>query len=191
LPNPDAIEWNARYETDPQRSDPRDPRTLLTNHLDMLPARGLAVDMACGTSASGLFLASRGWQVIGLDVAESALRIAQARARSERIGISLAVFDLTNPWLPECHFDIILNFYFLVRPLWALYKKAIKPGGLLFFETFLWQPTIEIRPERYLQPGELKQAFSDWDILLYEETDHHRYLPQMRRCARLIARRSR
>jgi len=188
MPNPDALEWNARYQSEPQRRIPRAARSLLTAHIEQLPASGLALDMACGTASTSLYLAARGWQVIGLDVAESALRLAQVQARKAKLPASFAVMDLTDPWLPASHFDVILNFYFLVRPLWSLYKEALKPGGLLFFETFLWQPEIELRPERYLLPDELRQAFADWEILHYKENDHPHGQSRLRRIAQLVAR---
>ena len=33
-------------------------------------------------------------------------------------------------------FDLIANFYFLERDLIPRIKQALKPGGLVFFETF-------------------------------------------------------
>ena len=156
--------------------------------LDYHAPAGLAVDMACGLSASGLLLAERGWRVIGLDVAESALRFAQSAARQKQLSIHFAVLDVLNTWLPEDHFDLVLNFYFLSRPLFEVYKHTLKPGGLLFFETFVWQPGIDLRPEHYLHPGELERIFSNWDILVSEEVDDPRHFNPSRRTARLIAR---
>lgn len=121
-------------------------------------------------------------------MAEIALRLAQAQALKEAVSISLAVMDLTDLWLPESHFDVILNFYFLAHPLWAVYKKSIKPGGFLLFETFVWQPDIEMKPDHYLLPGELRQAFIDWDILFYEEKNHFHNSRKIRRIAQLVAR---
>ena len=137
MPHPDAQHWNARYASEQKYLFKKEPRPLLTSRLNLLPETGLALDVACGTSSTGIFLAARGWHVIGLDVAETALRHAQDRARKEALPVSLAVVDLTNIHLPTARFDLILNFYFLERSLWQAYQKALKPGGLLFFETFL------------------------------------------------------
>lgn len=188
MPHPDALLWNARYAADDFQFR-QEPRPLLTSRLNLLPETGLALDVACGTSPTGIFLAAHGWQVIGLDVAETALRHAQARARKEALPVSLAVVDLTNVHLPAARFDIILNFYFLERLLWRAYQKALKPGGLLFFETFLWHPEVEEHPEYYLQPDELRQAFAGWDILHYDEINRPRHNEHgTRRIAQLVAR---
>jgi SAM-dependent methyltransferase len=189
MTHPDAVEWNHRYTSDPQRSTPGEPHQLLTNNAHLLPAKGLALDIACGLCSSGLFLASRGWHVIGLDVSENALWMAQAQAHKKKLDASFVVMDLADPWLPVGHFDTILNFYFLSRPLLERYRTTIKPGGLLFFETFVWQPGIEIRPEHYLQTDELRSRFLDWEILFYKETGQTRHSSGTRRVARLVARR--
>jgi SAM-dependent methyltransferase len=77
--------------------------------------------------------------------------------------------DLVNPWLPESHFDVILNFYFLSRPIIPTYRQALKPGGVLFFETYLREQ--HTNPERYLESQELRRLFDDWDILHYLEVE--------------------
>ena len=49
----------------------------------------------------------------------------------------------------------------------------MKPGGVLFFETMRSDPEIEsrnIQPGLFIKPGELQAVFSDWDILIYDET---------------------
>lgn len=187
MPHPDALHWNARYAAEDFRFR-KEPRLLLTSRLALLPKTGLALDVACGTSPTGIFLAEHGWRVIGLDIAETALRGAQLRARSDALPLSLAVVDLSRVHLPAAHFDLILNFYFLKRSLWQVYQKALKPGGFLFFETFLWYPAVEEHPEHYLQPDELRQAFAGWNILFYDEKNHPRHNPHGRkRIAQLVA----
>lgn len=45
---------------------------------------GRALDMGCGTGTTSIFLASRGWHVVGVDFAPNAIRQAQAKARAAR-----------------------------------------------------------------------------------------------------------
>jgi SAM-dependent methyltransferase len=98
--------------------------------------------------------------------------------------------DLTDPWLPREYFDVILNFYYLSRPLWNTYHEALKPGGLLFFETFLCE--ADMNPSHYLDSLELKKAFDDWEIIHYAEVQRASHLPdhssKKRRVAQLVAR---
>jgi hypothetical protein len=84
-----------------------------------------------------------------------------------------------------------LNFYYLSRPLLRTYRKALKLDGLLFFETFLWEPGIETNFDHYLQPGELEGFFGDWQIIQRADVEHPpTSSSQARRSAQLIARRT-
>jgi tellurite methyltransferase len=190
MPHPDAVYWDDRYTHEKIRRVPHSPRHLVTTHLDLLPDNGLILDVACGTTSTGRLLASHGWRVIALDVSIAALRLAQPQVRDEALPVSMAVMDLTDPWLPREHFDVILNFYYLSRPLWKTYREALKPGGLLFFETFLRE--AHMNPDHYLNSLELKIAFDDWEIIYYAETQHFIQLPDQpdkkRKVAQLVVR---
>lgn len=171
MSHPDALRWDDRYAHETERFALRAPRHLVTSHLDLLPSGGLILDAACGTTSTGRYLAARGWRVIAIDVSIVALRLARIRVRKEGLPISFAVMDLMNPWLPSAHFDVILNLFFLSRPLWKLYREALKPGGWLFFETYLSERGTD--PARYLKSQELRRAFDDWEIIHYLEVERH------------------
>ncbi len=163
----DAVKWNQRYQT-PERSVRATPRLFLTEQAAALPRHGLALDVAMGLGCNATYLAARGLRVIGLDISEVAVRIARARCTS----LNVAVVDLSHFTLPPATFDGIVNFYFLDRRLWPVYRQALKPGGVLIMET-LTQAMRHIRPDidpvQLLQPGELHTAFHDWEIVTYRE----------------------
>jgi SAM-dependent methyltransferase len=190
MSEPEARRWNQRYLQEPNVWGRKLPHQLVIRHMELLTQPGLALDVACGTAASGLYLARRGWKVIGLDAAAAALRLAQARARKEKLELPLAVMDVADLWLPEERFDLVLNLYFLERSLWPLYRRTLKPGGLLFFETFVWQAGEGSRREFFLEPGELRQAFADWQVLHYGERLRRRDAGDKRIVASLIARKA-
>jgi tellurite methyltransferase len=169
LPHPDALRWDNRYSHETERFALRAPRHLITSHLDVLPPNGLILDAACGTTSTGRYLAARGWRVLAVDVSLAALRLARLKVQKEALPISFAVMDMVDPWLPSAHFDVILNFYFLSRPIIPTYRQSLKPGGLLFFETYLRER--HTNPTRYLESQELRRFFDDWDILHYLEVE--------------------
>jgi hypothetical protein len=73
------------------------------------------------------------------------------------------------------------------RDLWSGMAGALRPGGLLAFETFVDLPggrTSEVSPEHLLQPGEPRTAFEalGLETVLYDEDGP-------RGTARLLARR--
>ena len=157
--------WNARYAKEGEFWLGKPPRKLLRDWARLLPERGLALDAASGVGANGLFLAKRGLSVIALDFSEVALRLAVERARRKSLPFQAAVYDMALLQLPAHTFDVIVNFFFLERPTLAVYRRALKPGGVLVFETLLKTDTVTVRPEHYLELGELLPHFADFDIL--------------------------
>jgi tellurite methyltransferase len=167
MPQSDAVRWNARYRGNPTDEAPT-PREWLLAHQQWLPASGLALDAAMGQGGSAGWLLDRGLRVVGIDISEVAARQAKARWPV----LMAMVADLDGLALPENTFDVILNFYYLDRALWPQYRRALRPGGVLFFETFM-RPTDgsppAINPAHVLEPGELRAAFADWEVLAYHE----------------------
>lgn len=165
--NPDAQRWNARYRS--QAIGPAEPpRQLLRDVAQRLPAAGLALDVAMGRGSNAALLLERGLRVIGFDVSWVAVRYAKARWPA----LNAAVLDLTQAVLPPDTFDVILNFYYLDRALWPQYRRALKPGGWLVFETMtrdMLRLKPDLNPSHLLEPGELRAAFEDWDVILEYE----------------------
>ena len=57
--------WNRAYS---QKTDPGSPAAILLNHQTLLPAGGIALDIACGQGANALFLAERRLAVDAWDI---------------------------------------------------------------------------------------------------------------------------
>jgi hypothetical protein len=167
---PDAERWDTRYAEEGEEWLERSPRPLLLDYAHVLPSSGLALDAASGVANNGAYLARLGLRVIALDISEIGLRLAMRRARAEDLDLSAAVYDLSTPWLPANRFDVIVNFRFLERTTFRIYRQALKSEGWLFFETFVKTAGDSDRPEYYLDAGELKQAFHDFEILHWKET---------------------
>lgn len=165
MTHPDAARWNHRYAQDGSQWQDRQPRQLLVKFAHLLPDSGLALDAAAGVALHGLFLAERGLHVIALDVSEVGLRLARESALKRGVWLETVVLDLTHPWLPASYFDVIVNFRFLERATFPVYRQALKPGGLLFFETFVKMDPQGEYPDHYLNPGELRAAFADFSVI--------------------------
>ena len=162
----DRSRWNARYAARPADSA---PRAWLLANAALLPAPGLALDLAMGLGANAGWLLARGWRVVGVDVSDVAARRAKARWPALRAVIA----DLTRFELPAAAFDLILDFYYLDRALWPAVRRALRPGGVFVMETFIHRPGGEppLNPAYLLAPGELRAAFADWEILAEREDE--------------------
>jgi SAM-dependent methyltransferase len=174
MAHPDAIRWNARYQRESLIWLERPPRQLLLDHAHLLPSQGLALDVAAGVANNACFLAEHGLQVIALDVSDFALQLARQRADERKLNIHMAIIDLTEAWLPAEHFEVILNFLFFARPtIWNL-RRALKPGGVLFLETFQKNGLPLKHPEHYMNPGEAREIFQGFEILHWSERKIHK-----------------
>jgi tellurite methyltransferase len=166
-PASDAERWNRRYQAE-QRYSFEKPRRFLIDQAAHIPLGGLALDIAMGLGGNAGFLLERGLRVIGLDISEVAVRKAKERFPD----LAAAVVDLTRVRLPSSRFDLISSFFYLERALWPQMRSALKPGGLLVIETLsvdMLEAQPEIEREYLLEEGELRSAFSDFEVLHYDE----------------------
>lgn len=97
---------------------------------------GTALDAGCGTGTEALWLAARGWQVTGADIAAHALDRAAEHAANlpKSISAQWIEADLTT-WEPGRRFDLVTTAY--AHPAMAqldFYRRLatwIAPGGTL------------------------------------------------------------
>jgi len=166
-----AKEWDERYRQG--LTMPDEPAALLVENLSLLPKGGKALDIAMGTGRNALYLASLGFRVTGIDL--SAVAVEKCREKAERLGLPVEALlaDLEHYPLPSEEYDLIVNFYYLQRSLALSIVAALKPGGVLVFETFTidqlqfgWGPKV---PGHLLRPGELREMFAGLETLLYHE----------------------
>ncbi|RQW76801.1 MAG: class I SAM-dependent methyltransferase, partial [Geobacter sp.] len=110
--------------------------------------------------------------VTGLDISEKGLEKARQWAEREGLAIDLQHADLENYDFSGT-FDLIITFNFLLRDLIPKMVAALKPGGVIVFDTILAAPNAPLphKKEYLLQPGELSRIFRGFagEILRYEE----------------------
>ena len=169
--------WDERYtEFDP--NDRRRPTPFVKSCLPRLPVEGLALDIAAGAGRHSLALARHGLQVDAIDISGQGLQLIRQRALEARFDVNqirLILADIETAWPLKAQYNVILVSFFLYRPLFPIIKRCLLPGGWLIYETFtveqLNQPDGPrmARPDFYLKPGELRRAFSGFEILFYDE----------------------
>lgn len=169
MPNPQAARWNEKYRRESDLWLEMEPRNLLVSFIGLVPQKGLALDAACGVGINATYLAKHGLKVVGIDISEYALHMAKSKIRHLDYPIEFAVVDLSHPWLPGEFFNVITNFHFLERVAIPVYRRALKPGGLILFDTFLATESTIDTPSYYLLPGELEQLFNGFEIIHYSE----------------------
>ena len=182
--------WDARYAAG-DWVDAEAPAAILTDAAPWLPPPGTALDLACGPGRNALFLAERGWRVLGVDLSAEGLRRLARRSRRRDLPVQPVLADLERFGLRPSSADLVVNTRFLLRSLFPLIREALRPGGLLLFETFSVHEIEalggDIRRAYALDRGELRRAFADFEVLLYQEGIFPREEGE-RGLARLVAR---
>lgn len=137
------------------------PTDWLTAHAALLPARGDALDVACGRGRHALWLAARGLRVTALDRDEEAIAALAATARDRALPLVAHVVDLERPGadLGRDVYNVIVAVHYLHRPLFPALVAALRPGGMLIYETFTRAQARRGKPTNpafLLEPGELR-----------------------------------
>lgn len=169
-------EWEELYKTFSQDSL-RPPDELLTGNRHLLTG-GLALDIATGSGRNAFYLAECGYRVIAIDRSLSAAQFVRSAAVKRGLDVETAAADMLDVRLDTERFDLIANFYFLERDIIPGIKQSLKPGGLLFFETFTSYgiPRDDPRYRKFLiDPNELLTMFSDFFIMFYFERLRDKY----------------
>ncbi len=134
--------WDARYAESDRIWSGRVNVVLAREMADAAPGR--ALDLGCGEGADAIWLASRGWQVTGVDISGVALDRAAAQAAAAGVAdrMTWQRRDLGESF-PEGTFDLV-SAQFLHS--WGDLPRerilndaaaAVAPGGILLIEGHL------------------------------------------------------
>lgn len=175
VPTPSEQFWENRYR-DASPATSRRPSVALARFAEELrPAR--ALDLGCGKGDDTVWLASRGWEVLAVDVSAAALAIVEGNARAADVAERVRVerHDLERSF-PEGRFDLVSAMY-LESPVAGFARPAIMrraadaaaPGGLLLAVTHGSRPPWSTAPLDWTYPSpeealaELELDLAAWD----------------------------
>jgi SAM-dependent methyltransferase len=128
-------DWNRRYaETGLLWT--ATPNRFLVAEVDDLPP-GRALDLACGEGRNAVWLAERGWDVVGVDYADVALAKAEQLAAQRRVSLDLVHADLLDYEPEPRSFHLVCVLYLQLpaeerRDVLARGAAAVAPGGTFF-----------------------------------------------------------
>jgi len=161
--------WDSRYR---DNHDAPLPCHVLREHGHLLPASGKALDLACGMGGNALFLASHGLSTTAWDLSPVGIAKLREHASRQSLSIDAHTRDVTAEPFEVNGFDVIVVSYFLDRELFPSLLTALKPNGLLFYETFVQDKPEGIgpsNPEYLLEQNELLQRCQSLVIRSYRE----------------------
>lgn len=183
----DRLFWNKRYDTETYILG-KEPVEFLKEHINILP-RGKALDIAMGEGRNAVFLAKNGFEVDGCDVSDIAVKKTLKLATENNVRVNAFVADLEIYKLPKDAYDVVACFYYLQHGLIPQIKEALKPGGMVIYETYTienWERGFEgpKNKDYLLKTNELLNLFKDLTIIYYREL----VLDDKKAVASLIAR---
>lgn len=167
-----APDWEARYRE--LSAEDAAPTAVLEENAHLLPAAGVALDLACGLGGNAVFLARAGLETLAWDSSPAAIRKLDARARREGFPLAAEVRDVVERPPEAGRFDVIAVSRYLERDLAPALVRALRPGGVLFYQTFTLSRVSDRGPgtERFrLGDNELLELFGALQVLFYREED--------------------
>jgi tellurite methyltransferase len=162
--------WDRIYSRDEPGRQP--PAPVLTDNAFLLPSAGIALDLASGLGANAIFLAEHGLKVTALDISSVAIEKLNAYALNHQLTIEAKQEAIGPASLPSSAFDVIAISRFLDRSLTGAIIDALKPGGLLFYQTFTRLKVTAEGPDNpayLLEINELLELFSPLRTVYYRE----------------------
>jgi len=132
-----AVQVNAHADLAPSR--------WVTRFAHLIKPGGKVLDLACGSGRHARYLARLGFQVEAVD-----RDLASLSALAGVSGVATCEADLEGapwPYAPAC-FDGVVVTNYLHRPLFSDLLAALRPGGVLIYETFAVGNELHGRPSK-------------------------------------------
>ena len=166
----DALKWDRIHST----TDPAPPKAaaVLIQNQHFLPTAGDALDLACGRGGNALLLAAHGLKTRAWDISDVALAALRKAAGDAGYQVTTDCRDVTASPPPPASQDVIVVSHFLDRVLAPHLIAALRPRGLLYYQTFVRaavESTGPANPRYRLGPNELLELFRPLQILVYRE----------------------
>ena len=148
------------------------PAEVLLWYAHLLPTTGTALDLACGLGGNSIFLAHHGLQVCSWDISAQAVNTLRVAAAQQQLAITAEERDVISAPPSAEQVDVLVVSYFLAREICPALSAALKPGGILFYQTFCQDkvtPSGPKNPQYLLAENELLQLFSGLTVRAYRE----------------------
>ena len=162
--------WDNIYQQ--KVGEPPVAEVLQHNHY-LLPEKGVALDLACGLGGNAMMLAEKGLSVMACDISPVAIAFLDQAANVRGLTtIDAQVRDVVAEPPEPNSIDVLLVSLFLERSLCPALLAALKPGGLLLYQTYCQEKVHQggpNNPDYLLADNELLELFPGLKLRVYRE----------------------
>jgi len=162
--------WNDAYQ-DADISSAK-PAQVLVENLHLLPQKGHALDLACGRAGNAILLAKYGFNVDAVDISPIVLKSVDEFVAQQSLSVYCKCRDVEKEGLLKKQYDVVVVSYFLNRALFPQIIRALRPNGLLLYETWSQQKIDDTGPKNpdfRLKSGELLDLTPTLRPIFYRE----------------------
>ena len=162
--------WDARYRD--SHLNANDVAEVLLQNQHRLPTQGSALDLATGLGGNALFLTDKGLEVDAWDISPVAIEKLNSTAQDQGLTLHTQVRDCVDQPPEADSFDLIIVSRFLERELCPAITAALRPQGLLLYQTYTQEKQGSAGPNNLhflLAKGELLDLFSELETLSFQE----------------------
>jgi|SRR3989338_7434120 len=155
---------------------------------------GSILDVGCGNGRNSIPCAKQGFKTYGIDISESALKIARKNAKMNKVKVDFQVGSVLDLPYPQKFFEVVMDFgclHHLRESQWKGYKenikKVLKRNGYYYLLCFSrnsgYIPTFTPKTKeknftirnghfnRFFTRSDVEQLFGDtFEIVTYFET---------------------
>ena len=172
MSNPTQEKWDRVYSDRSNNEQNLSATRVVAENLHLLPAAGKGLELACGLAANSFALAEYGIEMEAWDISPVAAQRVNQMAVQRGIKVTASARDVVANPPAAGEYDVVVVSHFLDRSLVPTIINALKPGGLLFYQTFTRTRVAEGGPKTddwRLADGELLTLFAPLQPLVYRE----------------------
>lgn len=160
--------WDERYSEEGFAYGER-PNDFLVSQLSKIKPGGRVLSIAEGEGRNGIFLASKGLKVTGVDASEIGMKKAKEWAKRSGVELETIVSDLADFDFGVEKWDAVVSIFAhlpteLRKKIYPKIEVSLKPGGILILEAY--------RPE---QLNHKTGGPPDVDLLMNIKILHHEF----------------
>ncbi len=170
--------WNERY-ADSEFAYGTEPNSFLEQNAKLLTSPVLS--LAEGEGRNAVFLASLGFDVLGVDASDVGLAKAQKLAALKGVVIRTEVADLAFYEPPDSYFGSVISISahlpsHLRDRLYPLIERSLKSGGIILLESYAKSQITRNTggpkdPDLLMDLADLQQQFPNCERILAQEIE--------------------